>query len=279
MKLASDCYDCLKRLIAQAANLATEDASLRQKAVGRAMNILENEFSYDQMSIVLATKIHDVIKEVTGNTDPYRAIKEKEMAIVRELYSEIVSQYKGDMKDFIKLAAVANALDFFKEPGEVKEDIRKLVNFTIDDSDCLKEKLKGASEVLYLADNAGEVYFDLPLIKWMRRYADVTYVVKPSPVQNDVTIEDIRKAGLEDEFGRIITTGVASPGIVFDLASEEFKREFESADLIFAKGMGYYESLSELPKQGRFFYCLMAKCKPVARSLGVPVNSYVAMLC
>ena len=259
--------------------MATEDASLRQKAVGRAMNILENEFSYDQMSIVLATKIHDVIKEVTGNTDPYRAIKEKEMAIAREVYPEIVSQYKDGMKDFIKLAAVANALDFFKEPGEVKEDIRKLVNFTIDDSDCLKEKLKGASEVLYLADNAGEVYFDLPLIKWMRRYADVTYVVKPSPVQNDVTIEDIRKAGLEDEFGRIITTGVASPGIVFDLASEEFKREFESADLIFAKGMGYYESLSELPKQGRFFYCLMAKCKPVARSLGVPVNSYVAMLC
>jgi hypothetical protein len=105
------------------------------------------------------------------------------------------------MKDFIKLAAVANALDFFKELGEVKEDIRKPVNFTIDDSDCFKEKLKGANEVLYLADNAGEVYFDLPLIKWMRRYADVTYVVKPSPVQDDVTMEDIRKTGRENEFG------------------------------------------------------------------------------
>ncbi|GAI01744.1 unnamed protein product, partial [marine sediment metagenome] len=28
----------------------------------------------------------------------------------------------------------------------------------------------------------------------------------------------------------------------------------------------------------RFFYCLKAKCKPVAKSLDVPLNSYVAML-
>jgi len=73
-------------------------------------------------------------------------------------------------------------------------------------------------------------------------------------------------------------TGTISPGIVFSLASDELKTEFQSADLIPAKGMGHYESLSELSGQGKFFYCLMAKCKSVACSLGVPVNSYVAML-
>jgi uncharacterized protein with ATP-grasp and redox domains len=36
--------------------------------------------------------------------------------------------------------------------------------------------------------------------------------------------------------------------------------------------------LSELTPEGRCFYCLMAKCTPVADSLGVPINSYVAML-
>ena len=278
MKLVSDCYDCLKRLIAQAADLATKDDSLRRKAIEKAMNILENEFSYDQISVVLATKIHDVIKEITGNADPYKALKEKEVVIAREVYPEIASRYQGDLENCVKLAAVANAIDFFKQPGEVKEDMRKPVNFAIDDWRYFEAKLRNGGKVLYLADNAGEIYFDLPLLNQMRRFADVTYVVKPSPVQNDVTIEDIRKAGLEGEFGRVITTGVASPGVVFDLASGEFKREFESVDLIFAKGMGYYESLSELPRQGRFFYCLKAKCKPVARSLGVSVNSYVAML-
>jgi hypothetical protein len=112
----------------------------------------------------------------------------------------------------------------------------------------------------------------------MRQFADVIYVVKPSPVQNDATPEDIRKAGLEAEFGKVITTGIASPGIIFSAASEEFKQEFESTDLILAKGMGHYEALSELPQQGKFFYCLMAKCQPVADSLRVPLHSYVAML-
>jgi uncharacterized protein with ATP-grasp and redox domains len=57
--------------------------------------------------------------------------------------------------------------------------------------------------------------------------------------------------------------GVDAPGlIIFSLALtqfKQFKREFESAELIFAKGMGHYEALSELPSEGRFFYCLRAK--------------------
>ena len=103
-------------------------------------------------------------------------------------------------------------------------------------------------------------------------------MVKPSPVQNDLTLEDVRRSGLEGELGKVISTGIASPGIVFSSASAQFKQEFESADLVFAKGMGHYEALSEFSPQGRFFYCLKAKCQPVADSLGVPINSYVAML-
>jgi uncharacterized protein with ATP-grasp and redox domains len=152
------------------------------------------------------------------------------------------------------------------------------VSFVVDDSEHLEAKLRNASHVLYLADNAGELYFDLPLVKWMRQFAQVIYVVKPSPVQNDLTLEDVKRSGLEGELGRVMSTGVASPGIVFPLASAEFKREFRSADLVFAKGMGHYEALSELPSEGRFFYCLKAKCQPVAHSLGVPLDSYVAML-
>jgi hypothetical protein len=48
--------------------------------------------------------------------------------------------------------------------------------------------------------------------------------------------------------------------------------------LVLAKGMGYWETLSELPAQGKVFYLLKAKCKPVADSLGVALNSYVALL-
>ena len=278
MKISLECYECLQKLIHQAATLATNNNLLRQKAIEEALRIRDDEFSYGQISIVIATKIHRVIREVTHNPDPYRVMKEKEMAIARELYPEIRVQYKDDFEGCLKLATAANAIDFFREPGIIKEDMRRSVSFTIDDSQRFEAKLRKASKVLYLADNAGEIYFDLLLVKKMRQFADVIYVVKPSPVQNDATLEDISNAGLESDFGRVITTGVASPGVIFALASTQFKQEFASADLIFAKGMGHYEALSELPSEGKFFYCLMAKCKPVADSLGVPMNSYVAML-
>jgi uncharacterized protein with ATP-grasp and redox domains len=293
MKLAPGCYECLRRLIYQAAELATNDVSLKQRAINEAMKILDDEFSCSQLSIVIATKIHKVVREVTHNPDPYRAMKEREMTLARELYPELSlpaeaasrrrgrkrnNLYKDELRGCLKLATAANAIDFFRETDPIKDDIREPVSFAVDDSEQFEAKLKDAGKVLYLADNAGELYFDLPLVKWINQFAQVIYVVKPSPVQDDLTLEDVRRSGLEGEFGKVISTGIASPGIVFSLASARFKREFESADLIFAKGMGHYEALSELSLEGRFFYCLKAKCQPVADSLGVPINSYVAML-
>jgi len=296
MKLAPSCYECLRRLIHQAAELATDDVSLKQRATKEAMKILDGEFSYSQLSIVIATKIHKVVREVTRNPDPYRAMKEREMTLARELYPKLSlpaeaasprlsgrgrkrsNFYKDDLQGCLKLAAAANAIDFFREPSSIKKDIREPVSFAVDDSEQFEAKLKNAGKVLYLADNAGELYFDLPLVKWMQQFTKVIYVVKPSPVQDDLTLEDVRRSGLESDFGKVISTSIASPGIVFSLASAQFKREFESADLIFAKGMGHYEALSELAPEGKFFYCLKAKCQPVADSLRVPINSYVAML-
>jgi hypothetical protein len=204
-------------------------------------------------------------------------MKDKEIAVAREL-SQALELKHDDFTSCLRFAALGNTIDFFRPLDVIKREMKGRVDFIIDDSEQFEAKLEHAGRVLYLADNAGEVFFDLPLIRWMRQWASVAYVVKASPVQDDVTLEDIRRAGLEAELGEIITTGTATPGIDFSQASAEFKHEFNSADLIFAKGMGYYESLSELPAEGRVFYCLRAKCQPVADSLGVPLNSYVAML-
>jgi uncharacterized protein with ATP-grasp and redox domains len=278
MKLQPVCYECLSRLVRQAAGLASDDALLRQLAIEEAMQVLDNEFSYSQLSIVIATRIHKVVRKVTHNPDPYRAMKQEEVALARHLYPELRSRCWDDSRSYVSLAAAANAIDFFREPAAIKKDMVESVSFIIDDSEQVEERVRCAEKVLYLADNAGELCFDLPLVKWMEQISRVIYAVKPSPVQNDLTLDDVRESGLERQFGQVVSTGVASPGIVFALASEQFRREFRSADLIFAKGMGHYEALSELPAEGRVFYCLKAKCQPVADSLGVPLNSYVAKL-
>ncbi len=246
-------------------------------AIAEGLRILEEEFSSDKVSIAIATKIHDAVKRITENSDPYREMKDREIAIARELSKEIRLEHRS-FRSCLKLAALGNTIDFFRPLDVIVEDMKGQVTFVIDDSKRFETKLRHASNVLYLADNAGEAFFDLPLLKWMRHFARVIYVVKASPVQDDLTLEDVRRAGLEGELGEIMTTGTATPGIDFSLASDRFKYEFEAATLIFAKGMGYYESLSELPAEGRVFYCLRAKCKPVADSLKVPLNSYVAML-
>ncbi len=277
MKASKYCYECLQRLAYQAAELAANNEPDKARAIEESLKILRDGFSLDCISIVVATRIHDAIKRITRNPDPYRQMKDKEIMVARELSKQTKVEHNS-FRDCLKFAALGNTIDFFRPLDVIRQDMKEPVNFVLDDSERFEAKLKDAKRVLYLADNAGEAFFDLPLIRWMRKQASVAYVVKSAPVQDDITMEDIRRAGLKAELGEIITTGTATPGIDFSQASAAFSHEFNSADLIFAKGMGYYESLSELPAEDKVFYCLRAKCQPVADSLGVPINSYVAML-
>lgn len=279
MRISLECNECLKKLAVQASAFATADASLQELARRKAEEELNDRFREGAVSIMIATAMHNAIKRASGNPDPYRAMKDMEIEEARMLFELIKGSYREGFRKYLKLAALGNAIDFFKPIEEVKKEItQNKLKFAIDDSGLLENKIKNSIFVLYLADNAGEVFFDLPLLNLMRKYTRVVYVVKEAPVQNDITIEDIRRAGVEETLGEVMTTGTATPGIDFAQASEKFKRVFETADFVFSKGMGYYETLDELPRTGRIFFCLKAKCRPVAESLKVPLNSYVAML-
>ncbi len=278
MKMTQCCYTCLTKLVYQAADLATSNHELKNEAINAGLYILQKEFSRNEVSIVIATHIHDVIKKITGNSDPYSNMKKIESLTARELYTDIRSNFDSSFDGLLKLAVIGNTIDFFRSLDDVRHEMKINVNFAVDDSALFHQKLQNSRRILYLADNTGEIFFDLPLLKWMRQFGHVQYVVKSAPVQNDVTLDDIKNAGLMNAFGDVITTGTATPGIIFSLASDEFKHEFDHADVILAKGMGYFESLSEMSPMGRIFYCLKAKCQPVADSLCVPYNSYIAML-
>ena len=86
------------------------------------------------------------------------------------------------------------------------------VEFAIDDTAELEARLQDAKQVLYLADNAGEVLFDLKLVSALGEFAAVTYVVKESPIQNDVTLSDLDYFGLAVALPRVITTGTDTSG-------------------------------------------------------------------
>ncbi len=278
MKAVDMCYPCLCRLAKQAATLATDDERLRAAAVREGMKVVDDNFSTDGLTLDIATKIHRAVKEITGNPDPYRKMKDDEIKTSRGIIGEVAPAYPQDIKGLMALSALGNSIDFFRRQDDIVKDLRTPLKFSVDHSGQFIDKLKGAKNILFLGDNAGEVFFDLPLLRCLERYAPVTYVVKGAPVQNDATLHDLKVAGLDGQLNRVITTGIATPGVIFPLASAEFRRAFESADLVLAKGMGYWEGLSELPPQGKVLYCTMAKCQPVADSLGVPLNSYAVVL-
>ncbi len=278
MKATNECYPCLANLVRQAAGLATEDPELKARAIEEGLRLLDRKFSTEKVSIAVATPLHRVVRRVTGNPDPYCLMKEAEVDMARSLRKGWKSNPEATLRDYMVLAVLGNNIDFFKDLKQIKKDIGMPVKFAIDHIKKLEGKLKKARRILYLADNAGEVFFDLPLVKMLECYAPLTYVVKESPVQNDITLSDLKKFGLEKELPGVITTGTDTPGVDMAMASDEFKSEFEAADLVLAKGMGYWETLSELKPLGKVFHLLRAKCKPVADSLGVELNSYVALL-
>jgi uncharacterized protein with ATP-grasp and redox domains len=278
MKAVPECYPCLSRLLRQSAQIATSDEALRAKAIEAGTAVLDHYFSTDGLTIDVATRLHRVVREVTNNPDPYLPMKDREIELSREMVAQVGEGIAGGFKSCLSLSLAGNAIDFFRDLEQVKKDIESPITFVVDDSAAFERKLKKAKSLMFLADNAGEVFFDLPLVRWLRQFVPVTYVVKEAPVQNDATVDDLRRAGLDGDLGKVITTGLATPGVIFESASSDFRREFGSADLVLAKGMGHWEGLTELPPLNKVLHCSMAKCKPVAASMGVPLNSFVAIL-
>jgi hypothetical protein len=175
---------------------------------------------------------------------------------------------------------MANSLDHFHSPQELSRALQERFVWTLYQGDRFWERLyTGRGPFLYLADNAGEAFFDLPLFQRIRSFiGESYYVVKGGPAQNDLTLKDLRHSGLESRFGQVITHGLDSVGLDVQKLNEGFKELYQSASLILAKGMGHFETLCRVEQRDRTLFLLRAKCVPVATSLGVQKGDYVALM-
>lgn len=252
---------------------------MRERVVAEGLGLLDREFSTNKTSIAVATPLHRLVRAMTANADPYDKVKKGELELAAQILGGTMNgPASDDLRDCLVFAVRGNNIDFFKEPDEVKAGMVGPVDLAVDDTAKLLAKLTAARAILFLADNAGEVPFDLPLVSALGDYAPVRYVVKESPVQDDITMSDLERHGLLGSLPGVMTTGTDTPGVDMEMASPEFRSAFEAADLVLAKGMGYWETLTELPAAGKVFHLLKAKCRPVADSIGVPLESYVALL-
>ena len=276
-----ECYTCLENLARRCVSLAGLDSPKQGEVLAAALDYLEKNFSLDQISTVTAAGMQRVIRSKTGNSDPFAAVKEEELALARRSLERFPLSGSASLRELVQLAAKGNGFDYFQELSMLEKQFQEPVKFDRDDLDAFEELLQGyrresGKKIVYLADNAGESLFDLPLANSLKRWAQVHYAVKGAPVQNDLSMIDLERSGLLDRFPGVVSTGTDSPGLDLEGASPAFKKLLGEADLIVAKGMGHYETLPELSLLQPVFLIFQVKCNPIAQDSGLPRNSYAA---
>jgi uncharacterized protein with ATP-grasp and redox domains len=221
---------------------------------------------------------------MTGDPDPYLSVRQREMAAAKKVFERIRPLYGDDFRSGVALAVLGNNLDFFRSTEDLEASLSdepgKHLTFYIDHIDRTERKLdslkKGA--VVFLADNSGEVFFDRPLLEKITSLGiKVSYGVKERPFVNDLTWNDLERTGMLSQIPGVVSTG---SGAFLDLSclSRDFRERLETCDLIISKGQANYECLSELTMEKDRLYLLKAKCKPICRTLHVPLGSHVAFL-
>jgi uncharacterized protein with ATP-grasp and redox domains len=276
MGICPECYPCLERLLGLAVELATSDPEGRRQVLESARRRLDQEFGPDAIPAGIANRILPAIYRLSGNRDPFAARKAAATAWAARMYQRLAPAYGDDLESHLRLAAAGNALDFFRGEAEAAREMAARVEFAINAASDLRQALAGPPGlILYLADNAGEQFFDRPLVSCLRRRGwRVLYAVKAGPIQNDLTLKDLEASGLLDALEPVVDTGACTVGLELDRVSPGFRELYAAARIIVAKGMGHFETMSHLADP-RVWFLLQAKCTPVAQALGVEVNAFV----
>jgi len=280
MRTTLDCIPCFVRQALEAMRrLAGDEHATRRLLQDLLVDLSQMDF--DQSPPMVGRRIHRRIRTLLGDDDPYRALKDRFNRHALQLYPALkrrVEEASDPFQAALRVAIAGNSIDFAALDDVTESSVNTLMESAWDrpllgSPGGLRQAADAAPSILYLADNAGEIVFDRLLIE--RLPLDrVTVAVRGAPVINDATIEDARAAGLT-ELVDVIDNGSDVPGTVLEECSPAFRRRFDEAPLILAKGMGNYETLNTMSGHSVHFL-LIAKCPLVAEHLGCRVGDFVA---
>jgi uncharacterized protein with ATP-grasp and redox domains len=291
VKVEAECAACLLSRATAETYYATTNPALRFRTIKEVIKLLNREFRPTTVPADIGTKRDRLIKELTGSKDPYKRSKRMSNEKAMKLFpyaKKLVEKGYTQQERFKKAclcAIVGNILEFdipghrftFKTLTKSFRDAAK--DLIVDDVDEAYELAKKVKSVLFLADNAGEIVFDTLLVEQLKNMGlMVTYAVKGGPVLNDATLDDIGPAGMDRMADRIVTTGTDAVGLLPKEVSEEFLKVYEDAELVFAKGMGYAETLTELKLTKPHLLLFRTKCNPVANYFCATRDKNIAKL-
>jgi hypothetical protein len=228
----------------------------------------------------MGREIHRIIREETGSPDPYAEMKQASTRQALALHPRTAAQVKSAADPFglaVRMAIAGNVMDFALaatwDAQRIEVCLAEAADKPLDPAalDALRKAVAAADSILYLGDNAGETVFDRLLLDFFPKNK-TAYAVKSGPVINDATRKDAEEAGIDKDF-EVVENGSDAPGTVLELCSESFRRRFEAADLVVAKGQANYETLSDIPRE--MFFLTQVKCPVLARDLEAKTGDWI----
>ena len=278
MKTYFECIPCLLRQTLEAARLTTDDEAIHEQVLRKVLRAA-SEMNLRESPPLMAQRIHRLIRQMTGDNDPYSDIKDRFNHFALVLYPELkerIERSREPLDTAIRLAIAGNIIDSGVNCHIDETQVHNAIEHALTaplagDPEEFREMISEAKDILYLADNAGEIVFDRLLIEQIP-LEKVTLAVKGSPVINDACLVDAQATGIAD-LVEVIDNGSDAPGTILAECSEGFKRQFENADLIIAKGQGNYETLSDVKKD--IFFLLKVKCPVIAKHIGCEGGSLI----
>jgi damage-control phosphatase, subfamily I len=261
---ALDCLPCLLEQALFAVRRATDCQELQQRIMAemaQRLSALDLQASPPENSMGL----YGQIAEITGSPDPFAGLKEQSTRLAKAMRPRQAARINAaadPLLTAIRLAIAGNVIDYGAPHQLNAEEVIEGAlarPLAINDYPALLQDLDRAENILYLADNCGELIFDSLLIEQLDR--QVTLAVRDKPIINDALAEDARRCGLA-RLCTIISNGTDCPGTPLPHCSHAFKEAFQRADLIISKGQGNFETLSTTPAP--LYFLLTVKCRVVA---------------
>jgi len=284
LKTHPRCAPCLLSRVQFEAELSTKDLALQKKVILAGIEVLRKYMADGAPATHLSTKIHREAYKVLGDIDPYfEKKKESNVAALKLLpFARDFVREKDSFRGAVLAAIIGNSFDFGvlgfdADKATAKDMMHKQFEhgLDVDDSDKIKKML---SNVVYLADNCGEIVFDTLLFEEIKKLGGkITLVVRGAPILNDVTMTELKELGIDKKVDRVLTTGSNAIGVCIKEAPPELVEALNGASLIISKGMANYETMSEYDFKP-IAYFLKTKCESVAEALGISKNMNVARL-
>ncbi|MEM3404400.1 MAG: ARMT1-like domain-containing protein [Nitrososphaeria archaeon] len=280
METSPECVLCYIGQMLRSAQIVTNDKKILSEILKSSMRELA-DLDWDYSIHECFSKIYQAIPRFTGIEDPYLKAKEMHNKKAFQLYPSllrIIKQSRTPLMTSIRFSIAGNIIDL----GALNNvDVNQVIGiakrggFKVNDVSILKKMLNKSEKVILVADNSGEIVFDLLLLKVLSEMMNnpkISMIVKKKPILNDVIITDVPKRFFKELKNLELDAIDISSSHEVQQFKEYLNSKVEKGDLIISKGQGNFELLDDI--KGVFFL-LIVKCPVVARYLNSNVGDFI----